>query len=347
MERAWWKSSFTREKLIDAAKELAWVGPLTVLIWVYAEREQVITQQANDVLVEVVTSDHNRFVKPSEAGTPHVQIKLQGPQATLDRVRQQLAAGIPRGVEIDIGHALGKGQGQQINIKEWIQNQPLFKENGVSVLDTNPPEIAVDVDEITERELDVEIPPGITNLTSATAFDPRRVRVRGPDGELQHLASNKQLKVWADIRPEAIDQPGQHPLPSVSLVLPVADENISIIPRTVRAVLDVRAADVPYQIEAVPINISMPAPALQAYTVTLTNGNSMPNVNVTGPQQQIDQLKSGKFLAKAILEVSSDDYNHEEPRRLQYQLPDGVKVSPADAAKTVEFKLVKRDTSAG
>ena len=36
-------SLFTRENLVNFARTMAWVVPLTILIWVYAEREQVAT----------------------------------------------------------------------------------------------------------------------------------------------------------------------------------------------------------------------------------------------------------------------------------------------------------------
>src|SRR5881398_575967 len=83
-EHRWWRNNFSRERLIEAAKNLAWVGPLTLLIWVWAEREQTQEISLNDVPVQVVSSDPNRFVH----GEAKVALRLKGPQATLDRVRE-------------------------------------------------------------------------------------------------------------------------------------------------------------------------------------------------------------------------------------------------------------------
>src|SRR4051794_17925404 len=81
-EHRWWRNTFTRANLLEAVKNLAWVGPLTILIWVWAEREQTQEIVLNDVPVQVMSSDPSRFVK----GDAHVSLRLKGPQATLDRV---------------------------------------------------------------------------------------------------------------------------------------------------------------------------------------------------------------------------------------------------------------------
>src|SRR5688572_2465165 len=38
--RRWARDTFSRDQLVAGVKQLAWVAPLTLLIWVYAEREQ-------------------------------------------------------------------------------------------------------------------------------------------------------------------------------------------------------------------------------------------------------------------------------------------------------------------
>ena len=39
--RRWFRDTFSREQLVSALRSLIWVAPLTVLIWIYAESEQV------------------------------------------------------------------------------------------------------------------------------------------------------------------------------------------------------------------------------------------------------------------------------------------------------------------
>src|SRR5947208_9024563 len=100
-ERRWWRTRLTREHLIEGAKNLAWVGPLTLLIWVWAEREQTQEIGLNDVPVQVTSSDPSRYIEFAQPVQNKVTLRLKGPQATLDRVRERLTSGIPRGIEID------------------------------------------------------------------------------------------------------------------------------------------------------------------------------------------------------------------------------------------------------
>jgi hypothetical protein len=135
-------------------------------------------------------------------------------------------------------------------------------------------------------------------------------------------------------------------LPALSLTLPLPESRVIINPSSVRATLDVRAADVQGLIDFVPITIDATPAFLATYNVVLTT-DSVANIHVTGPQQQIELLKNKLYPAEAILKVSRDDFGREEPKRLKYDLGEGVKVAPEDANKTVEFKLVKRDSGGG
>lgn len=349
-ERRWrWRGTFSRENLIAGAKNLAWVGPLTLLIWIWAEREQTQEIGINDVPVQVISSDPNRFVESASGAQTKVTLRLKGPQATLDRVRERLTSGIPRGIEINIRSSLGRGNNQSLNVLDQIQNQPLFRDSGVTVTESQPSTIAVNVDDMGSRETEVQIPPTVTNLTPATTFDPRKVKLVGPESALRRLEAQGQLRVLADISPgsDAVRSPGRHELPALELKLPVREERVTITPLAVHAVLDVRAADVPALIGSIPITIDAAPAFLDTYRVVLSDGDTIANIHVSGPQQQIDLLNKRQYPMEAVLKVSRDDIGREEPRRLKFDLGDGVRVDPADANKTVEFKLVKRDTGNG
>jgi len=347
-EHRWLRNTFTRANIVEALKNLAWVGPLTILIWVWAEREQTQDITLNDVPIQVMSSDPARFVK----GDARVSLKLKGPQAALDRVRERLMAGIPRGLEIDVSNSLGRGTGQPVNVVDRIQNQTLFRDTGVSVTESQPAVIPVDVDDMGKRELEVLHPIGVTNLTPATTFDPPKVTVAGPASLLKRMEDQGDLKVYADISPnaEALRTPGKHDLPGVMLRIGAGgprDERLTITPSTVHAMLDVRPADVDYTIPALPITLQAPASFWHSYDVVLTAGESVANITVSGPQAQIERLSNHTYPAKAILDVSRDDYGHEQPKPLKYDLGEGVHVKSDDANRTIEYKIVKRDTGNG
>src|SRR4051812_35414680 len=51
--RRWARDTFSREQLLAGLKQLMLVAPLTLLIWVYAEREQQVPARGLQFAVEV------------------------------------------------------------------------------------------------------------------------------------------------------------------------------------------------------------------------------------------------------------------------------------------------------
>ena len=61
--RRWARNTFTRDQLASGLRSLLWVAPLTVLIWIYAEREQIITTDTPLYIpIQVVSTDPDRVV---------------------------------------------------------------------------------------------------------------------------------------------------------------------------------------------------------------------------------------------------------------------------------------------
>src|SRR5689334_18283698 len=62
-ERRWFAETFSKEKMVDMFKQLAWVVPLTLLIWIYAEREQIATLPNETIPFQLVSPDPNKTVE--------------------------------------------------------------------------------------------------------------------------------------------------------------------------------------------------------------------------------------------------------------------------------------------
>src|SRR5881392_2688309 len=77
--RRWFTRTFTLENLFVTLKTLAWVTPLTILIWVYAEREQV-TSRPVTIPIAVKSVDPNRIVR-LRSGDESVSAQISGPNA--------------------------------------------------------------------------------------------------------------------------------------------------------------------------------------------------------------------------------------------------------------------------
>src|SRR3954467_3445784 len=57
-----WRERFSRENVMNSLRTLAWVVPLTILIWIYAEREQLATEPVVIIPIDVKTTAPNRVV---------------------------------------------------------------------------------------------------------------------------------------------------------------------------------------------------------------------------------------------------------------------------------------------
>src|SRR5213078_3233363 len=100
---------FTRENVISNLKTLAWVVPLTLLIWIYAEREQVATTKDVAVPFDVVSVDPNVAIRVRSPADQNLILELQGPQARLQDVLSKLRGGLlPQGLKIEVPTSLEK-----------------------------------------------------------------------------------------------------------------------------------------------------------------------------------------------------------------------------------------------
>src|SRR3982751_2273948 len=82
------REAFSKQQLIEGVKAFLWVAPLTILIWIYAEREQLATQKNFPIPVEVRSSDPRQVIEIVSPLDGTVRADLVGPRAQLDRVRE-------------------------------------------------------------------------------------------------------------------------------------------------------------------------------------------------------------------------------------------------------------------
>ena len=331
----------SREKMTEATKTLGWVIPLTLLIWIYAEREQVVQSNSpnvQNVVIAVKSSDpENLFVESSAGSPPTFNLQLTGPQQAFEKVKETLTMRIPLGMTVYVGSGMSVGKNQSINLASLLQNQDLFKNSGVTVQDCQPPDLKIDIEKNLHREVPVKVPPGITNVSPDSRFEPSSVSVTGPESEVSKIDA-----VYAKLEGNPLlNQPGSHSIASVSLEPLVPSARLTISPPLAAAEVVVRVSDVPYEIDKpVPIDVRILGTMLTNNDFAFTSGDgTLPSLHVIGPQKEIDDIQSGKFQVRALLVVDPDDAGDARSKTLQYDLPPGVKVAPEDARHTIEFKL--------
>src|SRR5688572_6820727 len=88
--RRWARDTFSREQFVAALKQLAWVAPLTLLIWVYAERAQQTTVADVRFAVEVQSNNPHAYVQLLEPSDGYASADLTGPRSQLEKLRRDL-----------------------------------------------------------------------------------------------------------------------------------------------------------------------------------------------------------------------------------------------------------------
>lgn len=348
------RSRFTRENIISNLKTLAWVIPLTFLIWIYAEREQIATTKDEPVPFELIENSADRAVMLAFPADKNLMLELQGPQARLQDVLAKLRGGsMPQGLRIELPPNLEINQDTTLQSLPLVRQQRIFADNGITVLACQPPQFRVRIDQIVEREAQIVVPPEMKNITAT--FEPPKVRIRGPLSDLNRAESarpNGTLTVLADVHEMQSKPPGQYQVTDVTLrrSQDLDFDRVRIIshPR-IRASVDVKQADKTYKIPSMPITVNGADTIMNKYQV-VWDQPSLPvlaNVTVSGPPAIIDSLDRPDLpRPTARLDVTQQDAIGSEPRSkaVKYDMPPGVKVSPQDENRTVEFHLVERSS---
>ena len=340
-DRRWVAETFSREQLVSAFRTLLWVAPLTFLIWIYAEREQVEERTNEAIPFELVTVDPNKIVT-LKATDANLIVDLEGPRARVEPVLQRLRGGeLMRGLEIPIDPKNAGGE-FQVPIGSLVANHDLFARNGITIKRVQPERVNVVVDQIVERDAQVVWRDTLTNLEPATAFNPSVVRVIGPQSVLDGPDGQPDpLTVYARLqgRPE-LQRPGVAQVEDVPLDLPdnLQDSRVRLSTQNVSATLHVRDRDTTYTMNSMVIKAIIP----NNFPYDVRHEASLPNVTLIGPQDKIELLQQPGFEQPiAVFEVSSADAGQPRRKTLSFmKLPEGVRVADADRNRSITVEVV-------
>ena len=340
MARRWARDTFNREQLLSSLRALAWVAPLTLLIWIYAEREQQVPGTAR-FQIAVRSADPTQvagFVNPSDQ---NVMANLKGPKARLDKALEQLdprSGGGPVVILIDGNRPPNQ---YEIDILAQIQKDHRLEQNGITVEDCQPRNVRVDIDALQEVELVVKADPQARYL-APPAFDPPSVKLTAPAAAIR--AAKGELYAKANLPPLS---PGPHTIKAVPVTVEGLDPKVQPKPSTVSATVEVGQADVPFDIASVPVfpTIAVDQQTLQSYT--LRHDQFLSNVRVYGPPEKIRQLETFTLSPRpeAHFKVVDNDLGKQRvTRELRFELPEGIRLAD-DAPKTITFDLLPREPS--
>jgi hypothetical protein len=214
------RQAFSRDGLVNGVKTLAWVVPMTVVIWVYAEREQ-IAHQTVLFRVEAKNSNPDKQVVELISRGPEgrnftVRADLSGPQAGLLEVKRILES---RAFTLDTA-SFSPGYYRDQDLQHMIDIDPMFARLGVTVSNVSPAKIDVSVDPIVPKEVRVKAR-GMTNVEDKREFTPANVVVTGQKSVLDAAEAQGNLVAYAelgDVHGQAsVDVPVTVPFPHINV----------------------------------------------------------------------------------------------------------------------------------
>jgi len=341
----WARHTLSRDALISSFKTFLWVVPLTVMIWIYAEREQLATYPNVPIKIEPQNNDPNRVVTFADATGPRLTISadLVGPHGRLEQVQRQLETSLA--LRLDFDPRLDNGT-HRIPTR-LLGDDSLFKENGITVRSIVPEEVTIKIDPVETREFSVQPPSDNSNRLVSFTSDPKTVKVSAPQ---TFFREHPGLVVRAEVSLDT--SAGPHEDKGVTLAPSVASRFVTITPSTASAKYEVRQADVPYKIDSMIVWVTYPPTSeWNKYMAVLLpqNQNSIINVTVIGPQEVIDRFKDPNFpKPHAFFEVEDGNPDVNRPdgpysAPLHYMLPDPrLRVDENWANAKIQFKIQPR-----
>lgn len=319
---------------IQSLKTFLWVAPLTVLIWIYAEREQLATQLGVQARVQLQLSNPAERILIGSAEQPSISLDLQGPRANLDAVRDQLLSG--RKLELLVTEDVNFDS--DISVADRIARSDLLTKNAVVVIAVRPASLHVRVDAKMAIPRPITIQP-TQQLVGTVTFDPAEVTVTGPQSVLSDPNVQSRLVVYADMAKFVGKTPGRYD-ETVKLFLKEPIENVALETKTAHAKVEIVTATQGTRL-TFPVMVLVPAAILKEDKYKIeAQAPTLPNVEVSGPAASIRLLTEGKFIPEVVVKIPPDQLVGGKTVSIRlkaenYRVPPDVTVTNPDREITV------------
>ena len=254
----WLRRCLTVDALRDGLNTAAWVAPLTILIWVYADEEMPANDQEMTVQVELHCSNPDRVVTLKNPHDVMIVVDIAGSKSAIDALTHELnqKSGENPTVRIDLPANTRDGP-YPLTIADKVRSSDIFSRSGVSVVKVSPEAIDVDVDTLKTVVAEVKPSPGAP-LIGTPVFEPQTVHLTAPAHSFP--LGSQALVVYAQIPTTGeYAKPGSQQNVPLPLTLPFTGEHVSVNPSTVSGTYMVKQNDVSYSIESISVRHSFSA----------------------------------------------------------------------------------------
>ena len=347
------RRGWTRQRARDVALTLVYVVPLTLLIWVWAQDQQIETATQQNVTVAVNHTDAQKVVtllgsesgerlKRGPDGTLFADLTLQGPRVGLNAVIKTLRDEAPNS-PFKLELRGGSTKRTTVALRDPLAESALLRDAGVGVLEVSPADVIVSIEDKKQVQATVvaggNLPEG--DLAAPPVFDPPTVALEGPAGEIDRLIGpDGTAKVVAEMPADA--EPGEQ-TQTVAVHLPKAFADapaVALGRQNVKATFTRKQKQrVELALGPVALVVAKPA-AMESSVIGKTERDTLSGLVVEGPREAIDRLRGDESAVQAIVTLRRYD-DAAEPQTIRRQvrvwLPEGValKGDPPEVSVTV------------
>jgi hypothetical protein len=329
------RNYLTLERLREFGTTMALVVPLTLLIWVWAEREQTVQSVEMQFIIDVRSVDPTKVMTIVRGGTASesVTVTLSGPRAGLDAIKETVTNNpASNRLTIDITETIEPSpEPFTISIGSRLNQQKIFESNGVTVMTTTPSTAEVLVDRVVDRELEVKLPPELASRVESAEFLPKTVRVRGPERVINQLQTTGKLVAELDLNSQSqlmSARPGTDIVLMAERIKPIVGNGVSLEVSQIAGGKLRMSQEERGVIRSLAVFVAKPAGLEAQYTVTVTP-LTLTNVPVIGPIDVLRKLEADEIQPRpfALITIAREDIGKTQERLPTFQqLPPGVRV---------------------
>ncbi len=336
----------SRHNVVDLLKTMALVVPLTILIWVYAERAQS-TQERLLVSFDVYTTNPSQYASVADrddaplADTPFT-VEVEGSRSAIQQLKPQL----DRRLLLELSDTYQAESEPTLSVVALLNSYQPIRQAGVTVTSATPSTVKVRIDaRINNRPIPLLLPDDLDLAVASFSITPPSAKVSGPAQAIAKLFPTEKSGLAVDLSSfrERISLPGQHRLEGVP-IKPTGIPGVLVTPARVTEVrIEVSAREVEYTLSTVPLVITQPLPTINQWTIELRE-KTVTNVRVRGPANEIRRLQSqdGKppeITPAAVLRLTNEDRDRSDVSRAVSIVDLPPNVTLMDAPPTVEFSV--------
>lgn len=325
---------------------------LSMLVWLLAE-SRTIRSEVIELTPSLEFTPDTGVLTRAALGTSwpdSLEVRFSGSAAGLDAAIRAFSGRLTMRVGFEVPAAPGV---HEIDLREMIRASDIATDAGVTVVEVDPPTVVIQVDAVATADLPVRVrtPEGVAFEAAGSARAiPGTVRIVGPQEVVDRLED-----AGAFVRLDAAAFAGMIPgrvstLNGLRVELPEDDDRwaTQIEPAQVSVSMTLRSRTAELTLSAMPVLLMVAPGEMGRWSVDLEPGSQdLVGVEVVGPSDQIERLRSGDAVPSAFVALGFDELERgisSKPAQIQ-GLPPGVTVKTGQAVD-VRFSIVRREAPA-